>query len=190
MIRIGILGDIGSGKSHVASVFGYPVFNADLEVIKIYKSNKKIFYKLKKNFPNHFSKFPIIKSEMINFLTDKKENLKKINKIVHPEVRKKMQFFLRANKKKKIVILDIPLLLENKLNKKSDILIFVEAKKNAILKRIVKRKNFNTKLYKIFKKIQKPLEYKKKKSDYTVKNNFIKLSVKKDVKKILKKIIR
>ena len=48
MIKIGILGDIGSGKSFVAKNFGYPIFNADSEVGKIYKKNKKIFYKLNK----------------------------------------------------------------------------------------------------------------------------------------------
>ena len=48
MIRIGILGGIGSGKSYVAKNFGYPVFDADLEVSKLYKNNKKIFVKLKK----------------------------------------------------------------------------------------------------------------------------------------------
>ena len=48
MIRIGILGEIGSGKSYVASNFGYPVFNADHEVAKLYKLNKNVFNKLKK----------------------------------------------------------------------------------------------------------------------------------------------
>jgi dephospho-CoA kinase len=48
MIKIGILGDIGSGKSYVAQNFGYPVFNADHEVAKIYQQNKNIFNKLKK----------------------------------------------------------------------------------------------------------------------------------------------
>ena len=48
MIRIGILGDIGSGKTYVAKKFGYPVFNADNEVGKLYKNNKKVFQKLKK----------------------------------------------------------------------------------------------------------------------------------------------
>ena len=42
MIRIGILGDIGSGKSYVANQFGYPVFNADHEVSKLYKKNTNI----------------------------------------------------------------------------------------------------------------------------------------------------
>ena len=50
MIKIAILGDIGSGKSFVAKTFGYPVFNADKEVSKLYKKEKKIFNKLKKNF--------------------------------------------------------------------------------------------------------------------------------------------
>ena len=45
MIKIGILGDIGSGKSFVAKQFGYPVFNADKEVGKIYKNNIYCFYK-------------------------------------------------------------------------------------------------------------------------------------------------
>ena len=59
MIKIGILGDIGSGKSYVANSFGYPVFNADLEVSKLYKTNKKIFKKLKKILPKYISSFPI-----------------------------------------------------------------------------------------------------------------------------------
>ena len=53
MIKIGILGDIGSGKSYVAKNFGYPVFNADIEVSKLYKKDKKIFNKLKKILPEY-----------------------------------------------------------------------------------------------------------------------------------------
>ena len=64
MIRIGILGDIGSGKSYVAKNFGYPFFNADHEVGKIYKNNKKIFNKLKKSLPKYISSFPINKKEV------------------------------------------------------------------------------------------------------------------------------
>ena len=48
MIKVGIVGDIGSGKSFVARQFGYPVFDADLEVSKIYKKNRICFKKLKK----------------------------------------------------------------------------------------------------------------------------------------------
>ena len=162
MIRIGILGDIGSGKSYVAKSFRYPVFNADLEVSKLYKNNKKIFLKLNKILPNFIHSFPINKNEMSKAILANKSNLSKIVKIVHLEVRRKMNIFLRKNKYKRIVILDIPLLLENKINNKNDILVFVESKRSDILKRLKKRNNFNKKLYKKFKDIQSPLSYKKK----------------------------
>ena len=189
MRRIGILGDIGSGKTYVANSFGYPVFNADQEVGKIYKKNKKVFLKLKKILPKYIYSYPINKHEITNAILSKKNNLKKIVKIVHFEVRKKMNLFLRKNKNKKFVILDIPLLLENKLDKKSDILIFIDANKDNILKKLKKRKNFNLKLFYKFKKIQLPLTYKKQKSDFIIKNNFSKKGIKKDINKILSKIL-
>ena len=61
MIRIGILGDIGSGKSFIAKNFGYPVFNADHEVSQLYVKDKRIFKKLSKVLPNYFLNFPIKK---------------------------------------------------------------------------------------------------------------------------------
>ena len=188
MIRIGILGDIGSGKSYVAKNFGYPVFNADIEVGKIYKNDKKIFNKLKKILPNYIHSFPVDKNEISKAILANKSNLKKIIEIIHLEVRKKMNIFLKKNKNKKIVILDIPLLLENKINQKNDILIFVKSKKSDILRRLKKRRNFNSKLLGRFKKIQLPLEYKKKKADFILKNNFTKLSLRKNINIILKDI--
>ena len=189
MIRIGILGDIGSGKSYVAKNFGYPVFNADFEVGELYKKDRKIFNKLKKTLPKYIFSFPINKSEISNAILANKSNLKKIVKIVHLEIRKKMNIFLSKNKNKKIVILDIPLLLENKINKKKDILIFVQSKKSEILKRLRKRKNFNPRLLSKFKNIQLSLGYKKKKSHFIIKNNFTNVSVKKDIIRIIKEVI-
>ncbi len=189
MIRIGILGDIGSGKSYIARCFGYPVFNADKEVGKLYKSNKKIFIKLKKILPKYIKSFPINKNEIIEAILGNKTNLKKIIKIVHVEVRKKMYFFINKNKNKKIVILDIPLLLENKINSRNDILIFIQAKRIDIFKRLKQRKGFNKKIINKFRKIQLSLVYKKKKSHFTIKNNFTDKSVKKDINAILKKLL-
>ena len=188
MNRIGILGDIGSGKTYVAQKFGYPVFNADLEVSKLYKKDKKTFYKLRKNLPKYFNLFPIKKKEVLHAIMDDKKNLKKIIKIVHFEIRKKMEIFLKKNKKKKFVILDIPLLLENNINKKGDILIFVQSNKKKILKKLKKRKNFNKNLIKKFQNIQLPLDYKKKKSQFIIKNDFTRQTIKKNVKDILSKI--
>ena len=189
MIRIGILGDIGSGKSYVAKNFGYPVFDADYEVSKIYKNDKKIFKKLNKKLPKHIYSFPINKKEITNAILKKKSNLKLIVKIIHKEIKKKFQLFLNKNKNKKIIIMDIPLLLENKINKKTDILIFVDSKKSDILKRLKKRINFNKKLFNEFKKIQLKVGYKKRKSDFIIKNDFTKNKIKINVKKILKEIL-
>ena len=188
MIRIGILGEIGSGKSYVASNFGYPVFNADYEVAKLYKLDKNVFNKLKKKLPKYIHSFPIEKIEISNAILLNEINLKKIIKIVHFEIRKKLNVFLQKNKNKKVVILDIPLLLENKINKKKDILVYVQSKKLDILKKLKKRKNFNKELLKKFKSIQYSASYKKKKSNFIIKNNFTKKSVKDGIKKILKEI--
>ncbi len=189
MIRIGILGDIGAGKSYVAKSFGYPVFNADYEVSKLYKRNRKVYLKLKKLIPEYIYEFPINKIQISKAILANNSNLKKIIKIVHKEVRNKMQSFLKKNKNKKYVILDIPLLLENKINKKKDILIFVQSKKVHILKNLSRRKNFNPRIIKKFREIQLPLAHKKKISTFIINNNFTKKSVKYAVTNILKSII-
>ena len=189
MKRIGTVGDIGSGKSYVAKNFGYPVFNADKEVGKIYKNDKSIFRKLKKILPKYIHTFPIEKKEITNAVLANNVNLKKIIKIIHQEVRKKMNIFIKKNKKKKIIILDIPLLLENKINKKDDILVFVQSKEIEILKRLKKRANFNQRLLDKFKNLQLPLHLKKKKSHFIIKNNFKSANLKNQVKMLKYKIL-
>jgi dephospho-CoA kinase len=189
MIRIAVIGDIGSGKSYAAKQFGYPVFNADKEVEKLYKKNRNCYRKLKKILPRFISSFPIKKSEISNAIIGEKNNLKSIVKIVHPEINFQMKKFIKKNRKKKFVILDIPLLLENKINKKNDILIFIQASKKEILKRLKKRTNINFKIIKKFKKIQLSIEFKKNKSNYIIKNNFNNISLENNVKNTLKKIL-
>ncbi len=188
MIKIGILGAIGSGKSYVARNFGHPVFNADDEVSKLYKKDKKIFYKLKKKLPKYICSFPINKNQVSKAIIANKSNLKKIIKVVHQEIRKKLKLFIKKNKEKKIIILDIPLLLENKMNNKKDILVFVDSKRTDILRNLKKRKNYNSQTLKKFKKIQFSVNYKKKVSHYIIKNEFTKKSVIFGINKILKKI--
>ena len=183
MIRIAVLGDIGSGKSHVAKQFGYPVFNADAEVSKLYRKSRKCYNKLKKVLPNYITSFPVQKIELSKAIMSNRQNLKKIVKVVHPEVRNRMNNFIKKNRNKKFVILDIPLLIENKLNKKDDILIFVDAKKKEINKRLKRRKNFNSKIFQKLKKLQLPVERKKRKSDFIIKNNFRNHSIKKMLKR-------
>ena len=189
MIVLGILGDIGSGKSFVAKQFNCPVFNADFEVNKIYKNNKFCYIKLKNKLPKFIKSFPISKIELSKAILENKDSLKKIINIVHPIIRKKINNFLKKNAKKKMVVLDIPLLIENNLNKKKYILIFVDSKKSDIFLRLKKRKNYNKKIIINLKKFQLRPAFKKNLSNFIIKNDFKLLTIKKRVKLIKKRIL-
>ena len=190
MIKIGILGEIGSGKSFVAKKFGYPVYSADREVTGIYKNNKSCFLKLRRKLPKFIKKFPIDKRELGEAILHNKNNLKKITRTVHPIVRKSMLKFLSSKKNKKAVILDIPLLLENKLVTKDTILVYVDAKKNLIKKRLIKRKFFNKKIFNNFDKMQIAKKVKKKKSDFIIINNLKTSIIEKQIQLIKKEIFK
>ena len=188
MRRIALVGDIGSGKTFYSKLFRYPVFNADLVVSNLYQKNKFLFGKIKKKFPNKIRNFPLKKEELLNIIFQKHQNLNILGKLIHPIERKKMKNFLKKNRKKKFVVLDVPLFLENKLNTKKDIIVFVESDKKRINQKLNKRKNINLKLINILRKNQLPLRLKKKKSTYIIKNNFVSNTAKKNVKMVLKKI--
>ena len=188
MIRIALVGDIGSGKTFYSKLFKYPVFNADLVVSNLYQKDKSLFKKIKKKFPNKISNFPLKKQEVLKIIFQKQKNLNILGKIIHPIVRKKMKNFFKVNKKKKFVVLDVPLFLENKLNTKRDVIVFIHANKKKINQKLNKRKNINLKLINILRKNQLPSRLKKKKSTYIIKNNFVRNTARKHVKLILKKI--
>tara|TARA_B100001057_G_scaffold96552_1_gene93173 strand:- start:1497 stop:2084 length:588 start_codon:yes stop_codon:yes gene_type:complete len=189
MIKISLVGDIGAGKTYVSKLFMAPCFSADTEVAKIYKGNRKCYIALKKKFPKFIKKFPIKKIELSNVIKNKISNLKDIGVIVHPFVRKELKKFLIKNNNKKIVVLDIPLYFENKMNKKNDIIIFLKTIKKEADKRIKKRKNFSKKLLNILRKSQLPLKEKRKKSKYILVNNYDAAIMKKRVKILKNKIL-
>ena len=189
MIRIAVVGEIGSGKSYVSRLFGFPVFNADKEVIKIYKKDRKAYQKIKKKLPNHFFSFPIRKQQIVHAVNKNTQNLRTISKVIHPLVRKNMKVFLRKNRKKKAIVLDIPLYFENNLNKKEDVIIFISAEKKLINSALLKRRKSNMKILKKLRKLQQSILIKKKRSHYVIKNDFNSRNLKKKVKMIKHKIL-
>ena len=116
MIKIGITGSLASGKTTASRILSYkrgPLFSADSVVKKLY--TKKIFkQKLARKLKIKFN-FDLKKTIKREILKNKK-NLKILEKIIHPIVRKEMLSFLKKNKKKKFVFLEIPLLVESKFN--------------------------------------------------------------------------
>lgn len=186
MIRIAVIGEIGSGKTYVGKCFRYPMFNADEEVKKIYQNNKLCFNKLKKKFPKYIRKSSTIKTDLRKILS--KKNLNIISKIVHPYVRINLRKFLKKNRKKRFIVLDIPLLIENKLYKKSDILIYVKTPQKKIVQRLKDRGGYDPEVLKILKSKQLSKNKKKILSDFTIENNSGLNNVIKQVKKIKKNI--
>ena len=189
MIRICLVGDIGSGKTYVSKLFGAPCFFADIEVKKLYRNNRQCFIQLKKKFPKFIKTFPIKKIELSKTVKNKFSNLKSIGFIVHPFIRKKLNSFLKKNKKKKIVVLDIPLYLENKMYKRDDVIIFLKTSKKDVNKKLKKRKNFNQKLINILRKSQFTLKQKRNKSNYVLVNNYNSAIMKRKVKILKTKIL-
>jgi len=189
MIKISLVGDIGSGKTYISKLFNVNCFCADLEVKKIYRNNRKCFFVLKKKFPKFIKSFPVKKKELSDIIRNNISDLKKIGLIVHPFVRKKLNLFLKKNEKKKIVVLDIPLYLENKMNEKNDVIIFVKTIKKEVDKRLKKRKNFSNRILNILRKNQLPLKKKQSKSNYILMNNFSSVIMRKKVKILKDKIL-
>jgi len=178
---IGITGSIASGKTTVAHLMAgkkYPLFSADAIVSNLYR--KKYFNKiLVKKFK--LSSKEKIKDQIKLIL---KYNLKKLESIIHPLVRKEMTKFLK--KKNKLLFLEIPLLIESKLDKHFDKLIFVEAKKKLRLKRYLKKKG-DKKLFSLLDKRQLSSASKRNICDYTINNNFSLAILRKNVKNFIKK---
>ena len=189
MIRVCVMGTIGSGKSFISKLFNCPVFNADKEVNNIYRNDKDCFIKLKKKFPNFVKSFPIRKSEIKNAISANIQNLKLISSIVHPIVRSNLRNFLQKKKNSKMIILDIPLLIENKLYVKGDVLIFVKASKSKVIDRIKKRRNYDKKIINKLNLNQTTLSKKMKLANYIVDNNFSPNIMKKKIKKLRKRIL-
>ena len=189
MIKISLVGDIGSGKTYVSKLFGAPCFFADIEVKKLYRNNKQCFARLKKKFPQFIKTFPIKKNELSNTIKSNSSNLKSIGMIVHPFIRKKLNIFLKKNRKKKIVVLDVPLYLENKMYKSNDVIIFLKTKKKDVDKKLKKRKNFNRTLLNILRKSQLTLKQKKNKSNYVLVNNYNSAIMKRKVRTLKAKIL-
>jgi dephospho-CoA kinase len=170
MIKIGLTGSIASGKTTASKIIASrrgPLFSADKAVKKLY--NKDSFKRLiakKLNFHTNLK----FKNEIKNKILQKRKNLRKLEKIIHPLVRKEMFAFLKKNKNKKYLFFEIPLLIESKLTKYFDIIIFVKSKKNLRLKRY-KLKGGNVKLFSLLDRHQLKDIKKMKFCDHVVVNN-------------------
>ena len=191
MVRVGIIGSVGSGKSFVANIFkelNFNIFSADNEVNNIYKKNKSINKKISKFFKLKLYKGRINRQELRDALKKNPKKFSFLNKIIHPIVRKKLILFLSKFKKTRLVVLDIPLLIENKMFNFVDIFVYVKTRSNSFNTRIKKRKNLDKLFLNILKKQQRSEKIKEGYADFIIYNsskNKVKLQVKNIIDKIL-----
>jgi len=188
VIALGIVGEIGSGKTYVSKVFkhyGYNVFDADKVVHNIYKKNKFINQKISKTFKLSSNKVNI--KDLVNVIEKNPSKLAKLNKIIHPKVKKNLLDFIRKNKKEELIVLDIPLLLETNFKYFADIVVFVDTA-DKILSKFRKKRKINVKLINILEKYHFNKEKKKALSDFVIKNTNLS-HLKSQTKTILNKII-
>ena len=169
MIKIGITGSLASGKSTVAKLMSkkkYPIFDADKVVTNLYKRNYFLI-KIKKKF--YFKNIKNIKKKVKDLIKTDKRALKQLELLIHPLVRKEMRIFMKKKKNAKIGIFEIPLLIESKLMKNFDVIIFIKARKRIRLKRFLS-KNGNKKIFNLLDNKQLSEKKKIKYCDYVVVN--------------------
>ena len=186
MIKIGITGSLASGKTTASKMLSFrrgPLFSADKAVKELYRN---------KNFKSLIGKkFKIknnnqIKKYLKNLILEDKKKIIRLEKIIHPLVRKKMRNFTLQNKNKKLVFYEIPLLIESKLMKHFNIVIFIKAKKQLRLKRF-QSKSGDKKLFNVLNEKQMNDKKKIKYCDYVVVNEKNLNILKKNLIAIIKK---
>ena len=186
MIKIGITGSLASGKTTASKILSNsrgPLFNADKIVKKLYE--KKSFRSLiSKKFG--IANNSLIKKSVKEVIFKNKSNLKKLEKIVHPLVRKQMRSFTLKNRRKKTLFFEIPLLIESKLMNFFNVIIFIKSKKNLRLKRF-KASGGDKKLFNLLNKKQMGDKKKIKFCDHVVQNDKNLVILKKKLSSIISK---
>ena len=169
MIKIGITGSLASGKSTAGKFLSNkrgPLFSADNAVKELYKNSSfKSLISKKFKIKNNNQ----IKKNLKKMIFDNSAELKKLEKIIHPLVRKKMMQFTVKNKNKKLLFYEIPLLIESKLMKYFDKIIFIKSKKQLRLKRFMS-KNGDKRLFNLLNSKQMRDNKKIKFCDYVIVN--------------------
>ena len=192
MIKIGLTGSIGMGKTETGKIFselGFPIYNADDVVHKLYKPGQKGAEKIKEVFPNSINPDGSVNRGSLSAeVLGDVEKIRVLESIIHPLVGQDRDIFFKENADSPAVVLDIPLLFETGGEKFVDIIIVVDSPVDIQEERVLSRPNMTKeKLEKIIAE-QIPNDIKKEKADFVVDTSVSIEDAKLQVIKILKKI--
>ena len=188
-IKIGITGSMGMGKTTVSLMFkknGIKVWNADLEVHKLYENGNEGYKNIISIYPQLKDEIEIDRKKVSNLIRQKIIDLKKIEKIIHPLLKTSRLKFIEENEKESIIAFEIPLLYETGANKWLDYIISVYCSKKTQMERLYERKNFNEDKINYLLSKQISIEHKNKNANFLINTDQKKIDVEKEVRKIIK----
>lgn len=144
MLKIGVTGGIGSGKSTVCNIFeqmGIPIFNADLQARDLMNTNTKLIQALKTTFGNDIydSDEQLIRPKLAQIVFGDKAKVEKLNSLVHPAVKNEFKQWAKKQINCPYIIKEAALMFESESYKDLDYVITVSSPKNERLKRVVER---------------------------------------------------
>ena len=149
MYKIGITGSIGTGKTSIADVFAFfkvPIFDADKEIKKIL-SKKEIKEKLKSLWPSIVNNDHIDKLKLRSIIFSKKNEKKKLERLLYPYLKIEKERFENINYKEKLLVYDVPLIYETKSENEYDLIILANCNPELQRKRVLIRDKISNSLY-------------------------------------------
>ena len=193
MIKIGLTGSIGMGKTETGKMFselGFPLYDADAAVHKLYGPGQKGSEKIKEKFPNSINPDGSVNRESLSTeVLGDPEKIKSLENIIHPLVGEDRKVFFDENAKAKAVVLDIPLLFETGGEKFVDYIVVVDAPREIQEERVLSRPNMTKEKFEKIITQQIPNHEKKKKADFIVDTSISIEDARNQVANIVKKII-
>ena len=188
-IKIGITGSIGMGKTTVSLMFkknGIKVWNADLEVHKLYKNGNDGYKNIILIYPQLKNKIGIDRKKVSYLIRQKVIDLKKIEEVIHPLLKKSRLNFIKENKKEKIIAFEIPLLYETGANEWLDYIISVYCSEKTQMARLTERKNFDKEKIQYLLSKQISVKNKNQKANFLINTDKKIMDVEQEVRKIIK----
>ncbi len=174
MIKVGLTGSIASGKSYVLNLFSelynIPIFSSDDCVKELYKSNEELKDFVKKQILKKDEEFNKVNISANVF--NNGDKLSKLENFIHPLVKLERDNFIEQEERNnsKMVIVEVPLLFEKKLEDEFDFVILVKTSKKLQEKRVLQRPNMTKELFSKIKKKQLSDKQKEAKSDFIIEN--------------------
>jgi dephospho-CoA kinase len=173
MIRIGLTGSIGMGKSTVAKLFvraGVPLFDADAEVHRLQGRNGRLVAAIEAAFPGTAAEHGIDRAVLSKYVLGDREALRRLERIVHPAVAESRRIFLKRHRSRPLIVLDIPLLFEKKGWRQVDTTIVVSAPAWKQARRVLARSNMNPSKLRHIRSLQVPDHIKRARADFVIEN--------------------